>query len=116
MAASESDQDPIEEDVRVSSLEERLEKAQNRDRIRTGHTNKGPDKNYRLGARVLGLLIGGVAGGFIVGFGLDLWLGTTPIFLLLFFFVGIGTAFWSIYRISSQPVDDIGTAIPDDDD
>lgn len=116
MAASESDRDPLEEDVRVSSLEERLETAQNRERIKAGHRNKGPDENQRLGARVLSYLIGGVAAGFLLGWLFDTWLGTTPLFLLLFFFLGTGVAFRKIYMISSQPVKDIGKALADDDD
>ncbi|MDM8011329.1 MAG: AtpZ/AtpI family protein [Parasphingorhabdus sp.] len=116
MAASESDQDPLEEDVRVSSLDERLISAQNRERIKAGHRNKGPDESQRLGGRVLSYLIGGVAGGFILGWIFDTWLGTTPLFLLLFFFLGVGVAFRKIYVISSQPVKDIGTALPEDDD
>jgi len=116
MAVSESDQDPNEEDVRVSSLEERLEKAQNRERIKAKHRNRSPDESQRLGMRVLSYLIGGVAGGFILGWMFDTWLGTTPLFLLLFFFLGIGVAFRKIYVIASQPVKDIGTATADDDD
>lgn len=116
MAASESDRDPLEEDVRVSSLDERLISAQNRERVKAGHRNKGPDESQRLGARVLSYLIGGVAAGFLLGWLFDSWLGTTPLFLLLFFFLGTGVAFRKIYVIASQPVDDIGTAIADDDD
>lgn len=106
MAANESDQEPLEEDVRVSSLEARLEKAQNRERIKAGHRSKGPDENYRLGARVLSYLIGGVAGGGILGWLFDTWFGTTPLFLLLFFFLGIGVAFRKIYVISTPPARD----------
>jgi ATP synthase protein I len=116
MAASESDRDPLEEDVRVSSLEVRLKVAQNLERIKAGHRNKGPDESQRLGARVLSYLIGGVAGGFLLGWFFDTWLGTTPLFLLLFFFLGTGVAFRKIYVIASPPVKDIGTAIADDDD
>ena len=116
MAASESDRDPLEEDVRVSSLEERLETAQTRERIKAGRRNKGPDESQRLGATGLSYLIGGVAAGFLLGWLFDTWLGTTPLFLLLFFFLGTGVAFRKIYVISSQPVDDIGTALIDDDD
>lgn len=115
MAANESDQDPLEEDVRVSSLEERLEKAQNRERIKAGHASRGPDENYRLGARVLSYLIGGVAGGFILGWLLDNWFGTTPLFLLLFFFLGIGVAFRKIYVISTQPARDARARETNDD-
>ena len=116
MAASESDRGPLEEDVRVSSLDERLISAQNRERIKAGHRNKGPDESQRLGARVLSYLIGGVAAGFLLGWLFDTWLGTMPLFLLLFFFLGTGVAFRKIYVIASQPVNDVGTAIADDDD
>ncbi len=115
MAANESDQDPLEEDVRVSSLEERLENAQNRERIKARHRNKGPDENQRLGARVLSYLIGGVAGGFILGWLFDTWLGTTPLFLLLFFFLGTGVAFRKIYVISAQSSKAAQANKPNDD-
>ncbi len=101
MAAETPDQDPVQEDVRVTSLEERLKQAQIRDAVRTGRKTAGPDNNYRLGSRVLAELIGGVAGGFIVGWFLDRWLGTAPWFLLLFLFGGIIVAFRNIYRISN---------------
>ena len=106
MVASESDQDPLEEDARVSSLEERLEKAQNKERVKAKRTNKEPDESYRLGARVLSYLIGGVAAGFLLGWFFDSVFGTSPLFLLLFFFLGIGVAFRKIYRISSPAKDD----------
>ena len=65
---------------------------------------------------MLSYLIGGVAAGFFLGWLFDTWLETTPLFLLLFFFLGTGVAFRKIYVISSPPVDDIGTVIADDDD
>ena len=114
--ANESDHDPLEEDVRVSSLEERLEKAQNRERNKAKRRNRSPDENQQLGMRVLSYLIGGVVVGFGLGYLFDTLFETTPLFLLSFFFLGIGTAFWRIYQISSQPVDDIGEALKDEDD
>ncbi len=116
MTSESPDQDPLEEDTRVSSLEERLEKAQNKERVRAKRVNKGPDKNYRLGSRVLAQLIGGTAGGFIVGWFLDNWLGTQPWFLLLFFFGGIIVAFRNIYRISSEPQDETPASTEEADD
>ena len=115
MAASESDHDPLEEDVRVSSLEERLEKAQNRERIKAKHRNRSPDESQRLGMRVLSYLIGGVAGGFILGWLLDNLFETTPLFLLLCFFLGIGVAFRRIYVISTQPSKDVQAFKPNED-
>lgn len=115
MAASESDQDPLEEDVRVSALEERLKRAQDKERIKQGHRNRGPDENQRLGARVLSYLVGGVAAGFLLGWAFDTWLGTTPLFLLLFFFLGTGVAFRKIYVISTQSARDAKADVPNDD-
>ena len=116
MAASESDRDPLEEDVRVSSLEERLGSAQNRERIKAKQRDRRPDPNQQLGMRVLSYLIGGVVVGFGLGWLLDSLFGTSPLFLLSFFFLGIGVAFWRIYQISSQPVKDIGEALKSEDD
>ena len=115
MAANESDHDPLEEDARVGSLEERLKRAQIRERNRTGQRNRGPDENQRLGMRVLSYLIGGVAAGFFMGWILDGLFGTTPLFLLLFFFLGIGVAFWRIYAISTQATRDAQASEQSDD-
>ncbi len=115
MAADEPDQDPIEEDARISSLEERLKKAQDGDRVRNKRGDAS-DKHNRLGGRVLSELIGGVAGGFIVGFFLDRWLGTAPWFLLFFLFGGMFVAFRNIYRIANQATKDVplGDTLEDD--
>jgi ATP synthase protein I len=37
---------------------------------------------------------------FFVGMGLDNWLGTSPIFLMLFFVLGVITGFWNIYKLT----------------
>lgn len=34
-----------------------------------------------------------------IGIGLDKWLETSPLFLLVFFFLGLGTGFYNIYKI-----------------
>ena len=103
MAETEPGRDPIAEDDRLKSLDERLKRAEAVEQVRTG-TGKtgGADENYRLGNRVLGELIGGLAGGALIGWVLDRWIGTSPWLLLAFLFLGIVVAFRNIIRISTK--------------
>lgn len=102
MAENEPGQDPIGEDPRVASLKKRIERVEQAERIRTGERDEQADVNTRLGNRVLAELIGGIAGGALVGWVLDRFLGTQPWLLLVFLFLGIIVAFRNIYRISMQ--------------
>jgi ATP synthase protein I len=103
MAETEPGRDPIAEDDRIRSLEERLERAEAVERIRTGAEQTGhADENYRLGNRVLAELIGGLAGGALIGWVLDRFIGTSPWLLLAFLFLGIIVAFRNIIRISTK--------------
>jgi ATP synthase protein I len=102
MAENEPGQDPVGEDPRVASLKKRIEQVERAERIRTGERDEQADANTRLGNRVLAELIGGIAGGALVGWVLDRFLGTQPWLLLVFLFLGIIVAFRNIYRISMQ--------------
>lgn len=102
MAESEPGQDPIDEDARLSSLEKRLKQAHHNEKVRKGATQDGHDENYRLGNRVLAELIGGIAGGALVGWVIDRLAGTSPWGLLVMLFLGIIVAFRNIIRISNQ--------------
>jgi len=104
MTETEPGRDPIAEDERIKSLTERLERAEEVEKVRTGADQKGGhgDKNYRLGNRVLAELIGGLAGGALIGWVLDRFIGTSPWLLLVFLFLGIIVAFRNIWRISTK--------------
>jgi ATP synthase protein I len=65
----------------------------------------GLDDNYRLGNRVLAELIGGIAGGALIGWVIDRLAGTSPWGLLVMLFLGIIVAFRNIIRISSRRPD-----------
>lgn len=52
------------------------------------------------------LLVGMIAGG-LIGYGLDHWLSTKPIFFLLFLILGVGAGFLNIYKLSQN----IGTSV-----
>src|SRR3546814_16712531 len=102
MMGGESGRDPNEEDSRLESLKERLRQADQDEAVRTGSTQKGVDQGYRLGNRVMAELVGGIAGGALIGW-FFVWLFSTSPWLLLFFlFLGIFVAFRNIIRISNE--------------
>jgi ATP synthase protein I len=102
MAENEPGLDPLQEDARITSLDERLRRAKSEEAIRKGETHAEGDRNYRLGNRVLAELIGGMVGGALIGWVLDRFLGTSPWLLLGLLFLGIVSAFRNIIRISTQ--------------
>ena len=103
MAKDEPGQDPNSaEDPRLGSLDERLRRAADAERARTGTVQRGPDKGYKQGSRVLAELIAGPAGGALIGWWLDRLLGTKPWLLLVLLFLGIAAAFWNIVKISKE--------------
>ena len=102
MPEIEPGQDPIGEDPRIASLQKRIERAERTEKVRTGQRDEKADENTRLGNRVLAELVGGLAGGALVGWFLDRMIGTSPWLLLVFLFLGIIVAFRNIIRISTQ--------------
>ena len=86
----------------LSSLDERLKAALNAEEARKGKAAGKPRKGYNQGSRVLTELIAGPAGGAILGWLLDRWLGTSPWLLLVMLFSGTVVAFRNIYRISKE--------------
>lgn len=106
MTDNDPGQDPLgAEDARLRSLDERLRDAHHAEKVRTGTAQRKPDRGYSQGNRVLAELIAGTAGGALIGWLLDRWLGTTPWLLLLLLFGGIAVAFRNIIRISNERPD-----------
>lgn len=101
-----SARDPVGEDARIDSLEERLRAAREREEQRSRPAaGMETDENYRAGNRVLAELLGGVVGGLFLGWVIDHFAGTTPWGLLVMLFLGIGVAFRNIIRMSSRRPD-----------
>ena len=94
-------EEPIAEDARVSALETRLKAAREREDERNRPKVSGADANYRSGNRVLADLLGGILGGSVLGWLVDVIFGTLPWGLLVGLFVGIGVAFRNIIRASN---------------
>ena len=102
MQENEPGLDPIPEDSRLDTLDERLARARTEEAVRSGETRDKGEDDYRLGNRVLAELIGGMAGGALIGWVLDRLLGTSPWLLLVLLFLGIVVAFRNIIRISTR--------------
>ena len=90
------------EDPRITSLDKRLDQAKRDEAIRSGKERKGQGKGYSQGNRVLAELIAGPAGGALIGWLLDRWIGTSPWLLLGLMVLGIVVAFRNIIRISNE--------------
>jgi ATP synthase protein I len=102
MAEDETGEVPkLPPDARLESLDERLDRLQQAEAKRT--ERRAPDPNYRTGQLVLSHLVGAPAGGFLIGFVLDRWLGTKPWLMLLMLFLGFAVGVWNVIRISSNP-------------
>jgi ATP synthase protein I len=102
MAVSEPGQDPqLPEDARLDALEKRIRHAQAEEAERTDAAPRA-DRNEQLGNRVLSYLIGGLAGGALIGWVLDRLLGTSPLLLISLLILGTAGGFWNIIKISTQ--------------
>jgi len=104
MAEREPGPDPLGQDARLHSLDERLRVAASDEAKRTGAgaTGVGADQGYRLGNRVLAELLGGMVGGALIGWVLDRLLGTSPWLLLVLLFLGTVVAFRNIIRLANR--------------
>ena len=106
MAVDEPGQDPkLPEDARLDSLDSRIRSAQADEAERTGQARRKADPNQQLGNRVLSYLIGGLAGGALIGWVLDRLFGTSPLLLILLLVLGTIGGFWNIIRISTRRPD-----------
>jgi ATP synthase protein I len=91
------------EDPRLSSIDGRLRTIKDAESVRIGDPGaEPPAKGYSQGNRVLAELIGGIAGGALMGWLGDRFFGTSPLLLLVCMFLGIAVAFRNIIRISGE--------------
>ena len=105
MTENEPGLDPLKEDGRITSLNERLARAKSEEADRRSEGRKAGDGDYRMGNRVLAELIGGMVGGALIGWVLDRLLGTSPWLLLGLLFLGTAAAFRNIIRLSTKRPD-----------
>ena len=103
MAENEPGSDPLGDEARLRSLDERIATAQGVEAQRNAAGKADANESYNLGNRVLAELLGGMIGGAVIGFVLDKLFGTKPWLLLTLLFLGIGVAFRNIIRLSRRP-------------
>ncbi len=103
MAENEPELEPLAEDARITSLDERLKQAQSEEDVRTGRRAAGAQVVRTAGAKILQDLIGIPLGSAVIGFIADQLLKTTPWVMLVMMFIGFGIAVRSVMRDSKQP-------------
>jgi len=86
----------LNRDNRLKALEIRLQAARARGKQQEKPSSRGVvlGRAFRLVSElVIGLVVGGA-----IGWYLDRWLGTTPIFLLIFFILGVAAGVLNVMR------------------
>ena len=61
-----------------------------------------PTSGLGIAVRIGTELVAALAVGVGVGYGLDLWLGTKPWLMVVFFFLGSATGMYNVYRASAS--------------
>ena len=71
--------------------------------------NPKPDdeENVSVGARAGAELVGSIIGGALIGYAIDYYFETSPIFFLTFILLGVATGFYNIYKITMN----VGTSV-----
>jgi ATP synthase protein I len=85
----------------LRDLDKRLRELRSRHAARGEETAKEGGRGGGVGGAGVQVgieLFGGVLGGLIIGYGLDYWLGTRPLLLIVFFFLGAAAGMLNAYR------------------
>jgi len=90
------------DDPNLESLEERIKKAQQH------HNPPKSNDDSRAGMQAGVELVGAIAIACAIGYGLDQWLGTQPLFIILMFFLGVATGFYNVYRVTQNLGTNVG--------
>lgn len=91
--------------ARLEKLSGDLQKQRKESLPRPGADGGGePDKfgsAMGLGLRAASELVAGIVVGGLIGWRLDVWLGTKPAFLIVFFVLGAVAGVWNVIRAAS---------------
>ncbi len=83
---------PKEDEARLLAMKRRLDALQPEE--------KGTDHSAHGASRYGTEFISGVIVGFFIGYGLDEWLQTEPVFMLIGLFLGVAAGGWNIYKLA----------------
>ncbi|MBB4196704.1 hypothetical protein CCR94_12080 [Rhodoblastus sphagnicola] len=79
------------------------DKVDERRRSEVETSSKSLGRAMSLGFRVLTEFVAATVVGALIGWRLDVWLGTTPFLLILFLGLGIAAGFNNVYRLAAPP-------------
>ena len=102
---NKADDDDAALHARLSRLSTSLDarEAADADTARSEGGDKSLGGAMSLGVRVLTEFVAGVAVGTLIGWQLDVWFKTSPIFLIVFLTLGTAAGFWNVYRLAAKP-------------
>lgn len=95
--------------ARLEKLSGALENARQSagtDQARRSDSQKSTENTGRamsLAFRVMSEFVAGVIVGSLIGWQLDEWFSTTPLFLIVFLGLGTAAGFWNVYRLAIGP-------------
>ncbi len=102
MAENEPFEDPeLPRDARLSSLDERLRRAQSAEAERAGKGTPTSQAGQAQGLRILSVLVSYPLGCALIGYVIDRLAGKQGIWVAMLF-VGFGVAMWEVWKISQR--------------
>jgi ATP synthase protein I len=102
MTEDELGQDPKSpQDARLTSLDERLARAQAEEAGRSGKAGRAVPRGYVQGSRILSVIVAYPIGCALIGYVIDRFAGTHGIWVAMVF-VGFIVAMWEVWKLSKQ--------------
>lgn len=93
----------------LEALDEKLKQAENLHQPSPKELEAQKDaENKRVGLQAGLELTGSIVVGVFIGVALDQWLETKPLFILIFFFIGVCTGFFNVYRVTNNLGSSVG--------
>ena len=94
-----ADKDRSAKQTSDAELSERIREFESRQKeVRRPNRAQLPSGGMAMAGRVTTELVSGVVVGAFIGWALDSWLGTTPIFMVVFFFIGSAAGMMNVWR------------------
>ena len=92
----------VEKPSDLEDLERRLKKHRNLRKAKKRQRTRNLASPYNFGFRLVADLVGAIIAGFLAGWGLDSWLGTSPWMVLIFTPLGMVAGIVSVVRAASS--------------
>ena len=96
-----NDRQKQDESERLRDINSRIERLQGDDNARRPGKRPVQGRMAVMAGRAATELVAGVIVGALIGFALDRWLGTSPLFLVVMFFVGAVAGMMNVWRMAT---------------